>query len=324
MIYKPKADKIKKDMMELWKNTFHDSNRYIKLVFDTYFTLENAFTIYHGEDLVAALLCIEYNFQAISKYGDNKSFKGMYLCGLATHPDFRRQGIMGKLMVDAEKYAKEKGCHMTFLIPADSHLREYYEKKGYLTASFKRYQIEKSNKLEGRSKMYIYTFKRLFEEGKHQLIDLLADWCREREKNDKSYISILHSKMDFITIMEENENSFFLTETPFNPEYPILAKVRAVVFPEIPDNKNMIWKISGLFLKENDILDSNLEKVCLPEDVKDTLKSIHPDLEIALNLPYTGRDRKCAHPYAMVKPVNKNENYEFSDHHIFNISLMLD
>ncbi len=84
-------EKKKRDMMELWKETFHDSDRYISLVFDTYFCPENAFTVYDGEKLIASLLGVKYEFQRRAKDGKNEIFRGYYLCGLATHQDYRRR-----------------------------------------------------------------------------------------------------------------------------------------------------------------------------------------------------------------------------------------
>ena len=53
---------LKKKMMELWKNTFHDSDAYINLVFDTYFNTE--YIEYYEENgkLISALLGIPYYF----------------------------------------------------------------------------------------------------------------------------------------------------------------------------------------------------------------------------------------------------------------------
>ncbi len=49
------SDKERKDMMVLWKETVHDYNPYIQLVFDAYYRPENAFTVYDGERLIASL-----------------------------------------------------------------------------------------------------------------------------------------------------------------------------------------------------------------------------------------------------------------------------
>ncbi len=320
-------DKIKTDMMELWKNTFHDSNYYINLVFDTYFSLENAFTVYDGEKLVASLLGVEYEFQAPNGRGETKKFKGMYLCGLATHMDYRRQGIMGRLMEEAENSAKARGFAITFLIPADSHLREYYRKKGYYTSSYRITHIEKNEKTGTTNKMYIYTFKELFERGKLEFIREVAGWCSDLEKRNKGIVTILHSKTDMMAIISENENSFFITDSTFDPEYPILANVRAVVFPTDPDEEKKILSILGIYFRDESDISSNKSQTRLPKSIKDVISCLYPNFDVEINLPYTGDENTSGEgisPYAMIKPIGDYRKFVKNENSKFKISLMLD
>lgn len=316
---------IKKDMMELWKATFHDSSRYIKLVFDTYFSLDNTFTVYDGKKLIAALLGIEYSFEAIDKYNRLDTFKGMYLCGLATLPEYRRRGIMTKLMNEAENSAKARGFDITFLIPADSHLRGYYQKKGYKTSSYKRCQMVDRGESENRSKMNIYTFQDFFNRGKIVFLREIAQWCVKKEKPNRSYLTLRHTENDFLTIMSENENSFFLTDSSFDPEYPILAKVRGVVFPTVPDAENRLWGIVGLYLRDNDhcISSSNIE-LRIPEEIREAIISVHPEYQLVIKLPYTWENISRAEAYAMVKSLRSEDKFSKYENQAYNISLMLD
>lgn len=322
------TEKIKMDMMVLWKNTFHDSNYYLNLVFDTYFSYDNAFTVYDGKNLIAALLGVEYEFQAPDEREGTKKFKGMYLCGLATHPDYRRKGIMGQLMEDVERIAKARGYIITFLIPADFHLREYYRKKGYVTSSYKRIQIEKSKKLETQNKMYIYTFKELSKKGKFEFIKDVAIWCSDKDKQDTDTISVLHSSKDMMAIISENENSFFIADSTFDPEYPILAKVRAVVFPTYPDEEKKTWSIIGMYLRdEGECISSNASKINLPKNITDALVGLYPDFDFEIKLPYTGDEITISegiYPYAMVKPIGDYRKFIKDENSKFKISLMLD
>lgn len=113
-------------MMDLWMKTFQDSKDYVKLVFDTYYNPKYVRTVFEGDRLVASLLGVEYTFAL----RDN-SLKALYLCGLATHPDFRNKGLMTGLMKDIEEEARKDGFAFTFLIPADKRLHEYYRERGY-------------------------------------------------------------------------------------------------------------------------------------------------------------------------------------------------
>ncbi len=320
--------KARRDMMELWKDTFHDSSRYIDIVFDAYFQPENAFTFYDGEKLVASLLGVEYQFQSQDEKGEIQLLKGLYLCGLATLPSYRRRGIMSQLMREAEKSAKDRGFDLTFLIPADSHLREYYEKKGYKTESFLvRRPLEV---VKGRTpdKMYIYTFREILEMGKSDFVREVAEWCSDIEKESQDTTTILHSPVDMMAIIAENENSIFVTDCTFDLENPILAKVRAVVFPSPSEEENSnVWKISGFFFqKDSTKVSHNDHKVILPEFVQAALQCNYPDRVFELNLPYRGGEEEIAYkmPYAMLKRLAENENMTKNENGLFKIYLMLD
>ncbi len=322
-------------MMELWKQTFHDSNRYIKLVFDTYFSPDNVFVRYEGEKLISALLGVPYRFSC-NKENSKILSKGFYLCGLATHPQWREKGIMGQLMEEAENRADEMGYDMTFLIPADSHLREYYSKKGYRTASFRKrlvLDIPEIHAEDGKSKMYIYTIRDFLEKGKKSFVDDIAEWCNKIEMSNGYIPTIQHSKTDMMAVMAENENSIFLTECTFDPEYPILAKVMGVMFLEIPDDINKPLRIIGMYFKDKHCIfrESNIQNdnVHLPI-IKDTISAIirkYPDInKIEFLIPYVGESTCISgvEPYAMIKPI-KNKGFFCKNENIkFNISLMLD
>ncbi len=320
--------KEKRDMMELWKETFHDSNRYIKLVFDTYYRPENAFTVYDGDKLVASLLGVEYEFQRKDKEGIKKNFQGLYLCGLATHPDYRRRGIMGELMEQAENSAKRRGNAITFLIPADDHLRRYYEGKGYKTSSFRiKKPLEKAQNAD-KSKMYIYTFKELFELNKNDFIEEVAEWCRNRELESRALNSILHSQQDMLAVIRENENSFFVTDSSFDLKYPILAKVRAVVFPSlIEGDSSEIWGIDGLFLKENQEYNSQSGDILdIPQDLSQIIQEKYPNREFILRTPISNQKIEImkSQPYAMVKSLVNDGEFAKFENQVFKIYLMLD
>lgn len=318
--------KIKDEMMELWKDTFHDSSRYIKLVFDTYFKPENVFTVYSGDLLIAALLGVEYYFQ-IDDVNEEKTYlKGLYLCGLATHPAFRKRGIMSGLMEEAERKAKERGYDLTFLIPANSHLREYYERKGYKTASYKYSKFYKNENFEEKRRLYNYTFQDFLKRGNFGFITEIAQWCSNIEKRSVNDIVLLHSVKDMMAIIQENENSFFLTDSSFDPEFPILTKVKAVVFPKEIEDKLRHWVITRIYHHADDTFYTSIDPdVGLPNELLYSIKKIQPDLELVLDLPYSGKNKRVVDlsPYAMIKPLGKDKLI-LNENRVFNISLMLD
>lgn len=221
--------KIKTDMMELWKETFHDSDRYIGIVFDTYFNLDNICVRYCGERLISALLGVPYAFRI-----DGREATGMYLCGLATAPSYRRQGIMGIMMREIEVRATERGFDMTFLIPADNGLREYYRRKGYHDSCMLSHSYIPGVTADDGVREYTGYSKIHISDLPHNLraewIGMLATWCSEKERRVECDM-MLHSRGDFEAVLRENENAFFLTESTCDPKYPILAKVVSVGLP---------------------------------------------------------------------------------------------
>ena len=53
---------IKEGMMRLWKETFHDSEEYVRLVFDAFFNIEMVEYEEIDGNIVAALLAVPYYF----------------------------------------------------------------------------------------------------------------------------------------------------------------------------------------------------------------------------------------------------------------------
>lgn len=121
--------KLCKDMKSLWSFVFHDSTEYIDMLFSACFNPSLAAWRYEKGRLTSALLGIPYEFRSAGG-----TLRGLYLCGLATHPDFRGQGVMTELMEEINIRAKKMGYAFTFLIPANNGLLRYYEDRGYSPA----------------------------------------------------------------------------------------------------------------------------------------------------------------------------------------------
>lgn len=125
--------RLKEEMKRLWKETFGDSDKYVDLVFDTYFDpADIAFREEEGK-LAAMLLGVPYSFGAAG----GKTLRGLYLCGVATHREKRHQGLMTALMDQMNALARESGYDFTFLLPASDATREYYRHRGYHNAFYK-------------------------------------------------------------------------------------------------------------------------------------------------------------------------------------------
>lgn len=189
---------------EIWKETFGDSTRYIDLIYDNYYSPEFCRAIYREGNIASALTGIPYLF---GTRDSGKNLKGLYLCGLATRPEFRRRGLMESLLEEVERQASLKGADFTFLIPADNHLREYYARLGYHSIMNRGgLKIDRGHEIyENRIFAYDKTDSRKFsilaKEGK--IPSRLIDFIIEREKEFPG-VSIRHTRKDVEVIIQES------------------------------------------------------------------------------------------------------------------------
>lgn len=126
------AVQLKKKFEALWKDTFHDSDGYISLIFDNYF--DPQLVAYAEEDshLIAGLIGIPYEFGNASR-----SLRGLMLCGLYTRQQYRGRGVMTRLLAEINAKAAEAGFAFTFLIPANPGLQKYYRDRDYVNAFYR-------------------------------------------------------------------------------------------------------------------------------------------------------------------------------------------
>lgn len=218
------SERLKKEMMRLWKDTFHDSDRYINLIFDRYFDPDMVEYYEQDDRIVSALLAIPYRFGS-----EKGEVKGLYLCGLATENKFRQRGIMSDLIEKISVKAIEKGYSFVFLIPASSGLIKYYEDRGFVNAFYRKiYRYTSIHNFENEYKYILESEKdkvsKIKEEyfnnlkmdiidssknisqylkNNRQYIDKIISFIQGQEKSNIRF-EILHSSEDIKTIIEEN------------------------------------------------------------------------------------------------------------------------
>ncbi len=127
-----KTDDLKNEMMRLWKDTFHDCDDYIRIVFDAYFNPEFVECEFVDDKLVAAMLAVPYEFGS-----KRNRIRGAYLCGLATRPEYQGRGVMTRLINRICSRMKDKGFTFVFLIPADEGLHKFYLDRGFVNAFYR-------------------------------------------------------------------------------------------------------------------------------------------------------------------------------------------
>lgn len=194
---------LKEDYMKLWKEIFHDSDDYVDLIFGQYFDSELSAARYEDGRLVAALMGVPYEF----KSSDGPTLKGIYLCGLATVPDKRREGLMSSLIEEINGKAAAQGFDFSFLVPAGEGVREYYRNRGYHDTFYNLHEhYVKGHKFGGESSLEVRSFD-LEEKG--ELVKFLSSMetdlvkCEGEKDSEERFYALAHSKSDWETVLRE-------------------------------------------------------------------------------------------------------------------------
>ena len=112
--------------MALWRKCFIDSERYIKLFLNTFYSPSNVVTIERDGQVLAFLFLLSMPVKFYTR-----EVRASYIYAVCTHPQFRRQGLMKELMEKAFKKARRRGDRFLFLVPADKWLSDVYQRMGF-------------------------------------------------------------------------------------------------------------------------------------------------------------------------------------------------
>lgn len=201
-------------MMSLWKETFHDDDKYIEMVFSNYFDMDNVAYVEDNGEIVSALLGVPYKFCC-----RQHEIEGLYLCGLATKSEYRRHGIMDNLLHEINERARNRYA-FTFLIPADASLSRYYHDRGYENAMFnvlerytsihdfiKDYSVILSREDERVSKLktkYCDTMRvEKLDSSDKNTVEKLSEFIVNSE-HSTPYLCLSHSLKDLAAVIEDN------------------------------------------------------------------------------------------------------------------------
>lgn len=108
---------------DLWRDCFHDDEAFMDLYFSQVARPENTFWLERDEKLACvmqALTCEVTN-------GNNR-WRAAYLSGIATRPEYRKQGLATTLLKQVHELMADRGVAVSMLIPASEELAEYYAK----------------------------------------------------------------------------------------------------------------------------------------------------------------------------------------------------
>jgi predicted acetyltransferase len=133
-------DSQKEEMARLWQLCFGDPPEYIDHFFEHKFDPSRTLVYRADQRIVSAVymlpafICLEGRHEPVQ-----------YIYAVCTHPDYRKRGVMGRMMENACERAAEAGQRFSALLPASDPLYDYYGRLSY-RAFFKRRRIECSMK----------------------------------------------------------------------------------------------------------------------------------------------------------------------------------
>ena len=120
---------MKREVMELWRVCFDDTEEFIQFYFDKKYKDENA--LVYWDEQGAAIAALQTPLYPMT-FGETQIITG-YISGACTHPLARARGVMTKLLREAFYVMRGRKIPMSTLIPANEWLYDYYGKMGYAT-----------------------------------------------------------------------------------------------------------------------------------------------------------------------------------------------
>ena len=112
-------------LRKLWQEVFGDTDVFLDSFFQTGFSPDRCLCIFSGNRIAAALYWLDC---------ETRGQKQAYIYAVATHPDFRNQGLCRHLMSRTHDLLALRGYASALLVPQTESLRAMYKKMGYRNA----------------------------------------------------------------------------------------------------------------------------------------------------------------------------------------------
>ncbi|MBO4984364.1 MAG: GNAT family N-acetyltransferase [Bacteroides sp.] len=117
---------MKEKIKQLWKLCFNDSDEFTELYFRLRYREERNLALEQQGEMIAAMQLLPYPMT----FG-GEIVPTNYVSGACTHPAYRKQGAMKRLLTEAFNRMYKAGTMFSTLIPAEPWLFEFYGKLGY-------------------------------------------------------------------------------------------------------------------------------------------------------------------------------------------------
>ena len=103
----------KKAFYDLWKICFGDSDAFCDWFFRNRFAPDYSVVLETEGKIVSCMQAFPYTL-----WIRGREIPGAMLCGVSTHPDYRKKGYMGQIFTYEMKLLREKGCLVAPHTPA--------------------------------------------------------------------------------------------------------------------------------------------------------------------------------------------------------------
>jgi len=116
-------------VLSLWKETFHEDERFDEWFFFKEYKAENTLVLCDGGEIRSMLQMIP-----VTVLSNGKELKASYIYGAATDVRYRSRGYMGKLLSASFEEGRRRGDRLSVLIPQEKSLFDYYGRFSYYPA----------------------------------------------------------------------------------------------------------------------------------------------------------------------------------------------
>lgn len=229
-------DRIKEETREIWKQVFNDPDKFIDLYFSRVYRSEYNVCCQIDGKVVAALQTLPYTMLY-----DGREVKTVYVSGVSTRPEYRRQDIGNNLMRQAHFRIYYREIVFASLIPAEEWLYEWYEKCGYARvmtctpppADAMATPFEEFDRIQ-RAKRFVLLHDEDGYEVIREDIRLAGDEYRPQAKNIQAMLRVINAKKALELYAELNPDKDMVLrvegdgDIPMNNAYYVIknGKVR--------------------------------------------------------------------------------------------------
>lgn len=119
-------DKYIPAIKALWKSAFGDTDESCNYYFENLHKHENMLVYVDGDDAVAMLTMLPLKISC-----GKQKYSARYVFAVATHENYRSQGISSRLIEYAHDYMRKSGINFSVLVPASESLFDFYANRGY-------------------------------------------------------------------------------------------------------------------------------------------------------------------------------------------------